>query len=83
MVYKNQPQGTERAKQEKQTDLGSHRVQFMGRLTDRSVVVDIQQAGLHAYNPSSQRTEAGGSWIRGQSGIYSETLSQNNNNNNY
>jgi hypothetical protein len=31
---------------------------------------------VHAYNPSMWETEAGGSWVQGQLGLHSETLSQ-------
>jgi hypothetical protein len=37
---------------------------------------------VHAYNPSNGEAEPGGLRVLGRSGLYSKTLSQNNNNNN-
>jgi hypothetical protein len=34
---------------------------------------------VRAYNPSTQKAEAGRSQVRGQSGLHSETLSQKQN----
>lgn len=44
-----------------------------------SKVVSHWAMMAHAFNPSTLKTEAGGSlWVLGQPGIHSETLSQNN-----